>query len=99
MQFIILVLESIGLIMGSLVAALLLCLGLSHLLRLARHPDWILLPAIAIVPTAFLLSDSEFVRMTAILAMLMAIPLWIEDHPWPFRPPHGVTKRDGSGVR
>jgi len=99
MQFIILVLESIGLIMGSLVAALLLCLGLSRLLRLARHPDWILLPAIALVPAAFLLSDSEFVRMTVILAMLMAIPLWMEDRPWPFRPSQRVTKRDGSGAR
>jgi hypothetical protein len=52
--------------------------------RLIRHPAWG--PPIVIVPVilwaANMLPRSEFLRMTLVFALLVAIPFWVEGRAW-----------------
>jgi hypothetical protein len=76
------ILEAIGLALGSLVVSFLLCLGLDCLFRLVSHPDWGLILAMAVGLALALLAANEFLRLTGVLAILLAIPFWIEGREW-----------------
>ena len=82
MHFILIILGSIGLIVGSLTAAFLWCFGFWHLFRMVGHPDWGPILAILVVPAVFALPPNEFLRMTAILILLFAVPSWFEGRAW-----------------
>ncbi|MGN6817825.1 MAG: hypothetical protein ACTHJR_04055 [Sphingomonas sp.] len=78
------IVESLGLIIGSVVAAILICWFLWSAFRLIRHPAWG--PPIVVVPVilwaANMLPRSEFLRMTLVFALLAAIPFWVEGRAW-----------------
>ena len=84
MQILLVIVESIGLIVGSVAAAILLCWLLWHAFRLIRHPAWG--PPIVVVPVilwaANMLPRSDFLRMTLVFALLAAIPVWVEGRAW-----------------
>jgi hypothetical protein len=84
MQILLVIVESIGLIVGSVAAAILLCWFLWRTFRLIRHPAWG--PPIVVVPVilwaANMLPRSDFLRMTLVFALLAAIPFWIEGRAW-----------------
>ena len=84
MQVLLVIVESIGLIVGSVAAAILLCWFLWRAFRLVRHPAWG--PPIVVVPVilwaANMLPRSDFLRMTLVFALLAAIPFWIEGRAW-----------------
>ncbi|WP_066824335.1 hypothetical protein [Sphingomonas mali] len=84
MQILLVIVESIGLVVGSIAAAILLCWLLWSAFRLIRHPAWG--PPIVILPVilwaANMLPRSEFLRMTLVFALLAAIPFWIEGRAW-----------------
>jgi len=77
-------LESIALIIGSLLAAILLCWLLWFLFRLLRHPAWSALAILALVALACTgrLPASPFLQMVLAFAALGAIPLWSEGKAW-----------------
>jgi 4-amino-4-deoxy-L-arabinose transferase-like glycosyltransferase len=88
--------ESIGLIIGSLAAAVLLCFVVWRLFKLMRHPEWgppLLLVLVALA-VAGKLPHSEFLDMVIVFAALAAIPLWFEGRAW--RKRH--TKISGHAV-
>ncbi|NIJ19812.1 energy-converting hydrogenase Eha subunit B [Sphingomonas naasensis] len=72
------ILESVGLILGSLAAALLLCGLLWWSFRLIGHPGWAGPFTLLLIPLAFVLPGMPFVDMAVIFTLLFAIPLWIE---------------------
>ena len=84
MLILLVIVESIGLIVGSAVAAILLCWLLWSAFRLMRHPAWG--PPIVVVPVALwaanILPPSEFLRMTLLFALFAAIPFWVEGRAW-----------------
>jgi len=84
MQILLVIVESIGLVVGSIAAAILLCWLLWSAFRLIRHPAWG--PPIVILPVilwaANMLPRSEFLRMTLVFALLAAVPFWIEGRAW-----------------
>lgn len=82
MHVLVVIVGAIALIVGSLVVAFLLCLGSSELFRLIRHPDWGPLAVVVGVVALLFYPTSEFVRVTAVLAVFMAIPFWIEGRSW-----------------
>lgn len=84
MHMLLVIAESIGLIVGSAAAAILLCWSLWSLFRLIGHPAWG--PPLVIVPIilwgADLLPSSDFLRLTLLFALLAAIPFWVEGRAW-----------------
>jgi len=84
MHILLVIMESLGLIIGSIVAAILLCWSLWSAFRLVRHPAWG--PPIVIVPAvlwaADMLPPSDFLRLTLVFALLAAIPFWVEGRAW-----------------
>jgi len=84
MHMVLVIAEAIGLIVGSIAAAILLCWALWSAFRLIRHPAWG--PPILIVPivlwAADLLPSSPFLHMTLVFALLLAIPFWVEGRAW-----------------
>ncbi len=84
MDLLVMVAESFFLIVGSLAAAVVLCMALWHLFLLVRHPE---LGALVIVPLVVItlampLTHSPFVRMMMLFAMAGALPLWIAGREW-----------------
>lgn len=72
--------ETVALIVGSILAATLLCCLLWRWFRRLPHPDW---AAVAVWPAALLIlheipTDSVFLRMTLAFTLVGAISLWIE---------------------
>lgn len=84
MHMLLVIIESVGLIVGSAVAAVLLCWLLWRAFRLVRHPAWG--PPIVIVPVVLwgigMLPRSDFLRLTLVFAMLVAIPFCVEGRAW-----------------
>lgn len=84
MDMVIMVAESIFLIFGSLVTAILLCMLLWRVLLLVRCPEYgaLLIVALVIITLAVPLTHSQFLRMTLLFAMAGAIPFWIAGREW-----------------
>jgi hypothetical protein len=84
MDILLVIVESVGLVVGSIVAAILLCSLLWTVFKLVHHPAWG--PPIVVVPVilwaANLLPRSEFLRMTMVFAMVAAVPFWVEGRAW-----------------
>lgn len=84
MRTILLIGESIGLVVGSLAAGILLCWLLWLLFRIGRHPAWG--PPLVVVPAMLALAgklpDSEFLHMALVFALLFAAPFWIAGRTW-----------------
>ena len=84
MQTILLFLDAVGLVVGSVVAAALLCTLLWGAFRLVRHPACAAV-AIGLLLTLALmgkLPHSEFLDMMLVFAVLGAVPLWIAGRAW-----------------
>lgn len=97
MHIMLVIVDSIGLIVGSVAAAILLCWSLWSAFRLVGHPAWG--PPIVVIPVilwaANLLPHSEFLRMTLLFAPLAAIPFWVEGRAW--RAAWIERQRSGTG--
>lgn len=84
MQTILIVAEAIGLVVGSLVAAALLCWLLWDVFRLVRHPEWTASAVLALLVLALggKLPHSQFLNMVLTFAVIAAVPLWIAGRAW-----------------
>ena len=84
MDMLLVIAESVGLIVGSAAAAILLCWLLSRLFRTIRHPAWG--PPVVVVLVVLwavgMLPRSDFLHMTLMFALLVAIPFWVEGRAW-----------------
>jgi len=84
MHLVLVIAESIGLIIGSAAAAILICWSLWSIFRRIGHPAWG--PPLVVVPivlwAADLLPSSDFLRLTLLFALLAAIPFWVEGRTW-----------------
>lgn len=98
MGMLITVAESILLIFGSLIGAVLLCMLLWRLLLLVRHPEYgaLLIVPLVVVTLAVPLTHSPFVRMTLLFAMAGAVPLWIAGRAWRSSAKDAIRLPDGS---
>ena len=84
MHLLLIGLESITLVIGSLAAAIMLCWLLWVLFRLLRHPAWAawaILVLLALACTGHL-PASPFLQMVLAFAAIGAIPLWTEGRVW-----------------
>ncbi len=97
MQSILMVVEAIDLVVGSLVAAALLCWSLWHASRLVLHPKWAVCAVLMLLLLAFAgeLPKSRFLDMTLTFAVVAAAPLWFAGREGPWRlvkpPEQGVA--------
>lgn len=84
MRTVLLIAESIGLVVGSLAAGILLCWLLWMLFRIVRHPAWgpPLVAAPAILALTGQLPESEFLDMALIFAVVAAAPFWVAGRSW-----------------
>jgi hypothetical protein len=84
MHLLLIGLESIALIIGSLVTAILMCQLLWSVFRWLRHPAWAALAVLTLVALALAdqLPPSKFLQMVLMFAALGAIPLWMEGLAW-----------------
>ena len=84
MRTVLLIAESIGLVVGSLAAGILLCGLLWLLFRIIRHPAWgpplVAIPAI--LALAGQLPNSAFLHMALVFAVVAAAPFWIAGRAW-----------------
>lgn len=84
MHVILIILDSIGLILGSMVAGFFCCWLLWSGFRLVNHPEWG--PPFVLVPAALALAgrlpNSEFLVMTVIFASLAVVPFCREGLAW-----------------
>jgi hypothetical protein len=84
MHVILISLESIGLILGSMAAGMLCCWLLWSGFRLVNHPEWG--PPLILIPAALALAGqlprSEFLAMALIFASLAIIPFYREGLAW-----------------
>ena len=78
MHFIFVGIEAISLIVGSMVAAFLSCLGAWHVFRRAGRPVWAPVAVIVVALALLILPAGEFARMTAVLMLLMVVPFWLK---------------------
>ncbi|MBC9033794.1 hypothetical protein IAG41_15465 [Sphingomonas sp. JC676] len=84
MHTILVMISSVGLVIGGLAAAAALCWLLWQLFAQIRHPDWA--PSIILVLAGFgmtgNLPDSQFLHVALAYALAAAIPLWMEGRAW-----------------
>lgn len=84
MQLILIAAGAIGLVVGSLATAALLCWFLWYVFRLALHPEWGA-PAILVFLVLGLVGElpkSQFLAMTLTFAVIAAVPLWFAGRAW-----------------
>lgn len=84
MHTILVMLASVGLVVGGIAAAALLCWLLWQLFKPIRHPEWapagiLLLVALALTGH---LPRSALLEMAVFFALVAAIPLWFEGMDW-----------------
>jgi len=98
MHTILMMISSIGLVVGGLAAAAALCWLLWQLFRPIRHPDWA--PSIILVLAGLAvtgnLPDSQFLHLALAYAVAAAIPLWMEGRAW--RRHRAIEDSANSGV-
>jgi len=84
MQLILMVLEAIGLTVGSLAAAVLLCWFLWYAFRLVLHPELGVSVVLILLLLAFAgeFPKSQFLDMTLTFAVVAAVPLWFAGRAW-----------------
>ena len=84
MHTILVMITSIGLVVGGLAAAAALCWLLWQVFTPLRHPEWA--PAVILVLAGLgvtgNLPDSQFLHMALAYAVAAAIPLWMEGRAW-----------------
>ena len=84
MHTILVMISSIGLVIGGLAAAAALCWLLWQLFTPIRRPDWA--PLVILVLAGFgvtgNLPDSQFLHVALAYALAAAIPLWMEGRAW-----------------
>lgn len=82
MWLIISALEGLGLILGSLAAAIAICALLWTAFNRIHHPEWLLFVILGLLATALLgwLPGSQFVHMTVAFTLIAAIPFWAEGY-------------------
>lgn len=100
MQLILIAAGAIGLIVGSLAAAALLCWLLWYVFRLALHPEWGA-PAILIFLVLGLFGElpkSQFLEMTLTFAVVAAVPLWFAGRAWRRQRSQALKRRCEQGV-
>lgn len=76
---------SLGLVFGSILTAVLICWTLWRLFRLIGHPEFSAAVTLLAIPLAIALSTSQFIRMTAIFAIVVVVPLWVVGREWRLR--------------
>ncbi|QYE33250.1 hypothetical protein KZX46_00040 (plasmid) [Polymorphobacter sp. PAMC 29334] len=98
MQLILMVVEGIGLVVGSLALAVLLCWFLWYAFRLVRHPEWgaSFVLMLLLLAVAGELPKSQFLDMTLTFAMFVAVPLWIAGRAWRDERRHPLKKPSGQ---
>lgn len=84
MQLILMVVEAIGLIVGSLAAAVLLCWFLWYSFRLVMHPEWgvSMVLMLLLLALAGELPKSQFLDITLTFVVVAAVPLWFAGRAW-----------------
>lgn len=84
MQLILIAAGAIGLVVGSLAAAALLCWILWSGFRVMLHPEWAAAAILMLLVLALMgqLPQSQFLGMTMTFAVIAAIPLWIAGRAW-----------------
>ena len=84
MHLLLIGLESVTLVFGSLATAIMLCWLLWLLFRLVRHPAWAAWAILVLVALACTghLPANQFLQMVLAFAALGAIPLWTEGRAW-----------------
>ncbi|AXJ97388.1 MULTISPECIES: hypothetical protein [unclassified Sphingomonas] len=100
MQLILMVVEAIGLVVGSLATAVLLCWFLWYAFRLVLHPEWGVSVVLMLLLLAFAgeLPKSPFLDMTLTFAVVAAVPLWFAGHAWRKESPQHLVKPPEQGV-
>jgi hypothetical protein len=99
MNAILVVISAIGLVLGSLVAAGLLCWLLWRTLALVRHPDWaaaVILILIALAVTGNL-PNSQLLDLALAYAFVAVVPLWFEGRTWRREHPANRSKPHAAG--
>ncbi len=84
MQLVLIAAGAIGLVVGSVAAAALLCWVLWCVFRFVLHPEWGAIAILALMVLALLgdLPKSQFVDMTLTFAVVAAVPLWFAGRAW-----------------
>lgn len=84
MWLLVTVAESVFMIFGSLICAILLCMALWYGLRPLHHPELaaIIIGALTIVALMTPFTYSPFFRLTIMFAAIGAVPLWIAGIEW-----------------
>ena len=84
MQLILIVAGAIGLVVGSLAAAALLCWFLWYAFRLVLHPEWALSAVLILLVLALAgeLPKSQLLDTTLTFAVVAAVPLWFAGRAW-----------------
>lgn len=92
MNAILVAITSIGLVLGGLATAAILCWLLWRIFVLVRHPNWaaaVILILIALAVNGSL-PNSQLLHLALAYAIVAVVPLWIEGRKW--RQEHPVTK-------
>lgn len=100
MQTILMVAGAIGLTVGSLLAAALLCWLLWDVFRFVRHPEWAPSAVVVLLVLAVTgkLPHSEFLDMVLAFSVIAAVPLWIAGRAWRKERLHHADCLRGHGV-
>ena len=77
MNLVAVILSSVGLALGSVVAGAAICFALWWIGRCLEHPAWGLPLAVVLVPVAVVLPASSFLDMTAVFAVMFSAVLWL----------------------
>ena len=95
MHLLLIGLESVLLIVGSLAAAVMMCWLLWFIFRSLRHPAWAAVAILLLVALACTghLPPSPFLQMVLAFAALGAIPLWTEGRAWRHRASYDAPRR------
>jgi len=100
MQLILIVAGAIGLVVGSLAAAALLCWFLWYVFQLALHPEWGALAILIFLVLGLVgeLPRSQFLAMTLTFAVIAAAPLWFAGRAWRRQRGQALKRRCEQGV-